>query len=88
MSGSSDDAIVEFEHQLEGAERALSELTVLSDRDAERVAARMDRLASQLLEISSPPPIADVHRRLGTVPAGSGDFASLAERMGSADREG
>jgi len=60
----------------------------LSDQQAERVAARMDRLASQLLEVSSPPVIDAVHGRLGTIPASSEDFASLVDGMGSADREG
>ena len=83
----SDSAIDELEDQLEGAERILSGLGALSDRQAERVAQRMDRLASQLLEVSEPPPIDGVHERLGTTPAGE-ELEGLADRMGPADGEG
>jgi hypothetical protein len=48
----------------------------------------MDRLASQLLEVSAPPPIASVHERFGSKPADLDEFGSLAEQMSSADGEG
>ncbi len=67
MSGSSDEGITELEDQLEGAERTLSRIRRLSDEQAGRVEARMDRLASQLLEVSPPPAMDEVHGRLGTV---------------------
>jgi hypothetical protein len=69
MSGSSNSGIDQLEDQLAGAERTLSRLDALSSQQAARVAQRMDRLASQLLEISEPPPIEGVHERLGTTPA-------------------
>jgi len=48
----------------------------------------MDRLASQLLEVSAPPAINDVHSRLGTQPVELDEFASLADHLGVADGEG
>ena len=88
MNQQSDVSVKHLEDQLEGAARTMSSLGTLSDRQAERVAQRMDRLASQLLELSAPPPIASVHERLGTMPAAPDDFRSLAEQMGSTDGEG
>ncbi|MEJ7798212.1 MAG: hypothetical protein WKF42_06905 [Solirubrobacteraceae bacterium] len=88
MSEAADNAIEQLEDQLEGAERTLSALSSLSDQQAQRVAQRMDRLASQLLEISAPPAINDVHNRLGTQPVEPDEFASLTDRLGAADGEG
>lgn len=88
VSGSSDSAIDELEDQLEGAERTLSGLGALNSQQAQRVAQRMDRLASQLLEVSEPTPIDGVHERLGTTPAGAEEFEDLADRMGTPDGEG
>ncbi len=88
MSRRSDVSVKHLEDQLEGAARTLSSLGTLSDRQAERVAQRMDRLASQLLELGAPPTIASVHERLGTTPADPDDFRSAAEQMGPADGEG
>ena len=48
----------------------------------------MDRLASQLLEISAPPPIDAVHQRLDIAPAGPDELESLADQMGPRDGEG
>ncbi|MDQ3678615.1 MAG: hypothetical protein M3401_17755 [Actinomycetota bacterium] len=70
------------------AERTLSGLGALSDQQAERVAQRMDRLASQLLEVSAPASIDAVHERLGTKPAGREELESLADRMGPPDGKG
>ena len=88
MSGSSDDSIAQLEHQLDGAERTLSGLGMLDAQQADRVAQRMDRLASQLLEISPPPPIDAVHQRLGIAPLGPDELESLADQMGPRDGEG
>lgn len=71
----------QLEHQLEGAERTLSGLGTLDAQQADRVAQRMDRLASQLLEISAPPPIDAVHQRLGIAPVGPDELQSLADQM-------
>jgi hypothetical protein len=68
--------------------RTLSSLDGLNDRQAERVAVRMDRLASQLMEISPPPAMEGVHQRRGTTPASSVDVASVVDQMGPADGEG
>lgn len=68
--------------------RTLSSLDALNARQAERVAARMDRLASQLMEVSPPAAMEAVHQRLGTTPASSEDFAAVVDQMGSADGEG
>jgi hypothetical protein len=48
----------------------------------------MDRLASQLMEVSPPPAMEAVHQRLGTTPASSEEFASVIDEMGRADGEG
>lgn len=88
MSGSADSSIEQLEHQLEGAERTLTNLGALNDQQADRVARRMDRLASQLLAVSSPPTIDAVHKRLGTRPAAIDNFESLTDRMGLPDGEG
>ena len=55
MSGWRCESIARLEEQLDGALRAMSGLAQLDAGEAERLAARMDRLASQLLENSEPP---------------------------------
>jgi hypothetical protein len=80
--------IEQLEDQLDGAARTLSALSSLTDQQAQRVAQRMDRLASQLLEVSAPPAMNDVHSRLGTQPVELDEFASLTDRLGAADGEG
>jgi hypothetical protein len=88
MSEPRDESIAQLEEQLEGVSRTLSGLDELNARQAERVAARMDRLASRLLEISPPPPMDAVYQRLGVTPASDKEFVSLVDEMGSADGEG
>jgi hypothetical protein len=63
-------------------------LHALNARQAERVAAHMDRLASRLLEVRPPPAIEAVHQGLGTTPASGQDFASVVDQMGPAGGEG
>lgn len=87
MSEQRDESIVQLE-QLAGAARTMSGLDQLNARDAERVAARMDRPASQQLEISQPPAMEAVYERLGVSPASDEDFASLVDEMGAPDGEG
>jgi hypothetical protein len=60
----------------------------LNARQAERVAARMDRLASQLLELSPAPAMDGVYQRLGVASAADEDFAALVDEMGPPDGEG
>ena len=88
MSESGQESIAQLEEQLDGVSRTLSGMEELNARQAERVAARMDRLASQLLEISPPPAIAAVYQRLGVTPASDEEFASLVDEMGVPDGEG
>ncbi|MGB3099512.1 MAG: hypothetical protein WBB30_09505 [Solirubrobacterales bacterium] len=88
MAHSTDDSLERLERQLEGAERALSAVAALSEQEAERVAQRMDRLASQLLRVSQPPSMDVVHQQEGTEPARATDFERLARQMGSPDGEG
>jgi len=88
MADPLDESIAALENQLEGVSRALSGSNALNARQAERVAERMDRLASQLLELSPPPSIDEVHQRLATRPASAEDFAGLVDEMGTADGEG
>ena len=88
MSESRQDSIAQLEEQLDGVSRTLSGMEELNVRQAERVAARMDRLASQLLEISPPPAMEAVYQRLGVTPASDEEFASLVDEMGAPDGEG
>lgn len=88
MSESSDDSVARLEDQLDGVSRTLSALGTLNARQAERVAARMDRLASQLLEVSAPIPMVVVHEQLGTRPASDEDFSSLVGELSHGDDEG
>ena len=88
MSQSPEESLAQLEEQLDGVSRTLSGLDELNARQAERVAARMDRLASQVLEISPPPAMDEVHERLGVTPASHEEFASLVEEMGAPDGEG
>jgi len=88
MSESRDQSTAQLEEQLDGVSRTLSGMEQLDARQAERVAARMDRLASRLLEISPPPAIDGVYQRLGVAPATDEEFASLANEMGAPDGEG
>lgn len=88
MSEPSDDSTAQLEEQLDGVSRTLSSMEALNARQAERVGARMDRLASQLLELSAPPSMDGVYQRLGMAPATEREFASLLDEMGSPDGEG
>ena len=88
MSEPREESIAQLEEQLDGASRTLSGMDALNAREAERVAARMDRLASQLLGISPPPARDAVYQRLGMTPASDEDFASLLDEMGPPDGEG
>lgn len=88
MSEPREESIAQLEKQLDGAARTMSGLAELNAREVERVAARMDRLASQLLEISPPPSMDSVYERLGVTPGTDEAFASLVDEMGSPDGEG
>ncbi len=88
MADAADNMVELLEDQLEGAERMLSGVESLSDQQAQRVAQRMERLASQLLNVSAPPAMDAVHTRLGTRPAGAEELQSLADHMAAADGEG
>jgi hypothetical protein len=66
----------------------MSGLDPLNAREADRVAARMDRLASQLLEMSPPPAMDALFQRHGVTPASNQDVASLVNAMGARDGEG
>ncbi len=83
-----DDTVSQLERELEVVERSMSTVGALSAQQAERVAERVDRLASQLLEITAPESWDAVHARLGTTPASSEDFSALSGELGSPDDEG
>ena len=83
-----DDSVNQLERELETVERSMSAVGGLSAQQAERVAERVDRLASQLLEITTPEPWDGVHVRLGTTPASGEDFSELVGELGSPDGEG
>lgn len=80
--------IERLEEQLEGAERTLSSLRPLDEEQARRVAERMDRLHSQLLAVSKPPDLMQMHERMGAEPVSGEEFDALAEEMGPPDGEG
>jgi hypothetical protein len=88
VSEPSEDSVTRLEDQLDGAWRTLSALGALNARQEERVAARVDRLSSQLLDLGEPVPMGAVHEQLATAPASDDDFASLVREMGPGDSEG
>ena len=88
VSKPSEDSVARLENQLDSASRTLSALGALNARQVQRVAARMDRLSSQLLDLSEPVPMAAVHEQLATAPASDDDFASLVREMSPGDSEG
>jgi hypothetical protein len=88
MSEARDERTTQLEQQLDNASRTLSGMEALSARQAERVAARMDRLASQLLELSPPSAMGEVYGRLDVAAATDAEFASLVDEMGPPDGEG
>jgi len=88
MSAPSEDPVARLERELEQVERAMSAVATLNARQAERVGQRMDRLASQLLEITTPQPLDDMLAELGLTRATDKDFASIAGELGPADGEG
>lgn len=67
MSESRQESIAQLEEQRDGVSRTLSGMEELNARQA----ARMDRLASQLLEISPPPAMETVYQRLGCARRGA-----------------
>ncbi len=83
-----DDSVDQLERELEIVERSMSAVGGLSAQQAERVAERVDRLASQLLAITTPEPWDGVHARLGTTPTSGEDFSALMGELGSPDGEG
>ncbi len=88
MADTPDELVAELERQLESVERSLSGVDALNERQASRVADRMDRLSSQLLEISAPTDIHDADRRAGVKAASEVEFAELAREMAAPDGEG
>ena len=88
MSELRDDSTAQLEDQLDGVSRTLSSMEELNARQAERVGARMDRLASQLLELSAPPAMDGVYQRFGVARATDEDFAALVDEMGSPGGDG
>jgi hypothetical protein len=88
MGESHDEAAAQLEEQLDGISQTLSSMDDLNARQAERVAVCMDRLASQLLELSPPPAMNGVYQRLSVAPATDEEFAPLVAEMGSPDGEG
>jgi hypothetical protein len=88
MSSPPREPLQQVESQLDDAARTLAGVSSLDAAGVERVAERLERLASQLMDVSAPPAMDGVHTRLRTVPARAEDFASLADAMGRADGEG
>ncbi|WP_320670711.1 hypothetical protein [Patulibacter defluvii] len=82
------DVFARLQEQFDGLTRTLSAVQTLDARQAEQVAARMDRLASQLLEVTPPVPMSEVYARLGATPATEAEFSALVDQMGPADGEG
>jgi hypothetical protein len=76
MSEPREESITQLEKQLDGVSRTLSNLDELNAGQAERVAERMDRLASQLLEISPPPAMDGATRARASLTAAARGFPS------------
>jgi hypothetical protein len=88
MSRSADSSIKRLEEQLEGAEKTLAALRTLDRSEAERVGERMDRLASQLLAVTEPRNMLDVHEELGIEPLGEDELKVLTDDMSPPNGEG
>lgn len=83
-----DPSVRKLEEQLAGLEQTFSGVQALSELQVARVAERMDRLASRLMELSAPPSMAAAHQAMGTRPASAEDFAGLVGQMAAPDGEG
>ena len=86
-----DEAVSRLERELELVERSMWTVGALSAQQAQqaqRVAERVGRLASQLLEITAAEPWDAVHARLGTTAASSEGCSALSGELGSPDHEG
>ncbi len=88
MSETRERTIERLEEHLDEAEETLSSIRPLDEKQARRVAERMDRLHSQLLAASEPPSLDAAHERLGTKPVRSDEFDSFAGEMSPSDGEG
>jgi hypothetical protein len=88
MAAPSESSIAEIEAKLDEATRALASVEQLRGRDAERIEEKMERLASQLLEVTAPIPMSEIHERLGTTPVSPEEFAELSKYMLPPDGEG
>ena len=77
-----------MEEHLEDAEKTLAALGTLDRSAAERVGERMDRLASQLLAMTEPRSMTDVHDELGTEPLDEDASHALTDEMSPPDGEG
>ncbi len=80
--------MAEVEAQLEATARALAGVPMLSASQRVRIAEKLERLQSQLMEVTPPPSMAEAEARLGLTPATPEQFAELARHMLPPDGEG
>jgi hypothetical protein len=87
-----DDTVSELKARLDAASDAFARVQkegqLLDGSDAETVAEKMERLGSQLLEVTAPVSMSEVYQRLDAVPASEEEFAELARHMQAPDHEG
>lgn len=88
MSSTAESTVAEVEAQLEATTRALADAPMLTASQGERIVEKLERLQSQLMEVTPPPSMAEAEARLGLTPATPEQFAELAKHMLPPDGEG
>lgn len=88
MASPAENTVAEVEAQLDATTRALADSPMLSASQGDRIAEKLDRLQSQLMEVTPPPSMADAEARHGLTPATPEEFAQLAKHMLAPDGEG
>jgi hypothetical protein len=89
MSSLADADIAALEAKLDQASAAFAQVQseghFLEGPDAERINEKLERLHSQIMEVTPPIPMSEVYERLGGEPVSPEEFAELDPRA-SADR--
>lgn len=92
MNSLADADIAALEAKLDQAAEAFAQVQseghFLEGRDAERIAEKLERLHSQIMEVTPPVPMSEVYDRLGGRDATPEEFAELAKYMLPPDGEG
>lgn len=88
MSTSAGDSVAVLAAQLDEASRAFEAVQTLDKQDADRIVDKLERLQSQLMEVTPPPPMRGVYERAAGRPASDAEFTELVQHMQPADGDG